>query len=153
MEGDRGQYEMIDVDLKQKNQSWQETLPYETDVISNKDSTTSGSHEFSIYDSYFVDIFGLVGSATVIIALAVVLSRYDHQPTPGWNNVSLNTIASWMSTVIRFLLLIAVSRSIGQLKWIWLATKPRQIKDIGDLDSASRGAWGSLQVLLSTKLW
>lgn len=37
---------------------------------------------------------------------------------------------------------------ISQFKWLWF-DRPRELADIERLDRASRGAWGSLQLLFS----
>lgn len=42
-----------------------------------------------------------------------------------------------------------LSRSIGQMKWIWLLQRPRRaLSDIKTFDAASRGALGSIELIV-----
>ncbi|GKT48240.1 uncharacterized protein ColSpa_08421 [Colletotrichum spaethianum] len=64
--------------------------------------------------------------------------------------LTLNTLIAFLATLARAAFVIPVSESISQLKWLWYRDE-RPLKDFQDFDSASRGPWGSLQLLKTTK--
>jgi hypothetical protein len=71
----------------------------------------------------------------------------------------LEVIALFLSAVLlaatlaRALVLLPVSRSLGQLKWTWFATRSRNLADVQSFDDASRGVIGSTQLLFSRRGW
>jgi hypothetical protein len=67
--------------------------------------------------------------------------------------MSLNTLVAWMGTLSRALVLLPISRSIGQLKWTWFTTRSRNLADVRYFDDASRGVIGSIQLLFSSRGW
>lgn len=126
---------------KSKRRSWQlPQLPRWLTVIRNR------ANEWSVWE-----IIGLAGSALLLLAIVIILNQHDNKRLQTWKNVSLNTVISWLSTVSRLLVLIPLSTSIGQLKWIWIASKKRQLADLAVFESASRGMLGSLSLLWMSK--
>ncbi|TDZ54061.1 hypothetical protein CTRI78_v006493 [Colletotrichum trifolii] len=65
---------------------------------------------------------------------------------------TLNTLVAFLATLARAAFVTPVSESLSQLKWIWFR-QPRTLKDFQDFDAASRGVWGSLLLLKTTKGW
>jgi len=65
--------------------------------------------------------------------------------------VSLNTIVSRLSTFAKGCILLLLSRSIGQLKWICFRSRRQRLSDLRTFDSASRGALGSAELLWMQK--
>ncbi|KAI3558115.1 hypothetical protein CABS01_02675 [Colletotrichum abscissum] len=97
-------------------------------------------------------IWSIISIASVA-ALAGVLSRFDGQRLPEWPlGLTLNTLIAFLATLARAAFVIPVSESLSQLKWLWYR-KARPLKDFQDFDSASRGPWGSIQLLKTTKGW
>ncbi|KAK1995865.1 hypothetical protein LX36DRAFT_712817 [Colletotrichum falcatum] len=93
-------------------------------------------------------------SVASVAALAGVLSRFDGQPLPRWPlGLTLNTLIAFLATLARASFIIPVSDSVSQLKWLWYRDAPRPLRDFQDFDAASRGAWGSLQLLKTTRGW
>jgi len=107
----------------------------------------------SLEDWWVLEVVALFLSAVLLSATAVLLRHYDDKPQPGWEMTSLNTLVAWMGTLSRALVLLPVSRSLGQLKWTWFATRPRSLADVQSFDDASRGVIGSTQLLLSRRGW
>jgi len=115
------------------------------------------------------EIFGIVGSALCIIGLCLFVRQYDGQPLPSWAykqapgtiligtppsnrpSVSLNSIIGLFSTAGKVMLLIPITRGLGQLKWVWFSEEHRQLSDFEVFDSATRGASGSLFLLWTLK--
>jgi hypothetical protein len=44
---------------------------------------------------------GIIVSSTLLVALVIVLRRYEGNREPAWNHMSLNTLIAWVSTVAR----------------------------------------------------
>ncbi|KAL1616239.1 hypothetical protein SLS54_008532 [Diplodia seriata] len=89
------------------------------------------------------ELFGIVGSAVALGGIILVLRLYQDKPQPSWEHISLNALISWLSTVAKLLILIPISRSLGQLKWVWFKQRHMPLLDMEVFDSASRGVMGS----------
>lgn len=103
----------------------------------------------SLANYWVLELAGLVFSAALLEAITVLLMRYDGKPQPHWNMITLNAVVSGFGTLARILILVPVTRSLGQLKWTWLATRRRELADLQLFDAASRGVTGSVTLLLS----
>lgn len=90
---------------------------------------------------------------TTFACLMIILLYANNRQQRRWvdRKLSLNTIVAIMSTVSRALMIVSISASVGQYKWIWLTRKPRLLNSIEIIDSASRGFLGSLRLLWSVK--
>jgi hypothetical protein len=88
------------------------------------------------------EVLAMLLSSGLLVAIIVVLARYNHSPQPIWRYVSLNSMISWLSTISKGCVLFSISEGIGQLKWVWFARKSRPLIDLGTFDGASRGIWG-----------
>ncbi|PWY69787.1 hypothetical protein BO70DRAFT_382492 [Aspergillus heteromorphus CBS 117.55] len=101
-----------------------------------------------ILDTWFWEIISLGFSITLFIVIVVFLKVYDQHEMPTFPlGLTLNTIVSILATGSKSSLLCMISTSIGQLKWIWFQAKKRPLYDMQYFDDASRGPWGSMQVL------
>ncbi|KAJ5193145.1 hypothetical protein N7449_009287 [Penicillium cf. viridicatum] len=93
-----------------------------------------------------------IGSVTLavvgLVLLVAFLITINNAPyATGQYTVSPNTIVSIIITIIKAALLVSVSSCLGQLKWN-LFQNPAPLYHIQVIDQASRGPWGSLEVLL-----
>jgi hypothetical protein len=100
---------------------------------------------------WFWEMVGLLGSALTMVAIVVLLDKYNFKRQPTWKTVSLNTVVAWLSVLAKLLVFIPLSTAIGQLKWVWFADGRRDLADLGVFDSASRGVLGSIGLLWRTK--
>ncbi|KAK1990633.1 hypothetical protein LX36DRAFT_531475, partial [Colletotrichum falcatum] len=91
----------------------------------------------------FLSIFLAFSSLAAILA---ILSIHQGQPLPQWPRfVSINSLVAVFSAILKAALVMPVAEAgIGQLKWSWFLSQPREIRDIGLFDQASRGPWGSI---------
>lgn len=83
-------------------------------------------------------------------AVVGILAAYDTKSLASWNfvlNISLNTLIAILSTFSRTALMIPVASGISQLKWIHLVGASRPLRDVQIFDDASRGPWGSLELI------
>ncbi|KAH7391646.1 hypothetical protein BKA64DRAFT_747158 [Cadophora sp. MPI-SDFR-AT-0126] len=97
------------------------------------------------------ELLSLVGTTMSLVAIVIVLNHYDGQPSPKWPyEITLNTLVSVFSTLLKALMMMAVAECISQLKWIWFKD-PRSLMDLTTFENASRGPWGSAQLLFTLK--
>jgi len=101
------------------------------------------------HDTWLPEVLGIIISASCLIALAAVLFAFDGQSSPQlrWG-LTLNAVISILATASRTALLAVVAATIGQLKWCWF-TASKRLQDMQSFDNASRGALGSVTMLLS----
>lgn len=88
-----------------------------------------------------------VSSYALLIALIVVLRRFDRRPGPD----SLNTIVAIIATTCRAMTVVPIAEGLSQLKWNSFARSERPLADLYIFDQASRGPFGSLMLLLRAK--
>lgn len=108
-------------------------------------------------DWWWAEILCAVIGTVLIIALCLVLNRYDGKPSPTFGEafgsaLTINTIVAILGTAAKAALLYPVAECVGQLKWIWFSKKHRSLNDMATFDQASRGIWGGLELLWTTKL-
>ncbi|KAI1076771.1 hypothetical protein F5B20DRAFT_572619 [Whalleya microplaca] len=90
-------------------------------------------------------------SSLALAAIIVTIAITDEKPLPQWPmNITLNSFVSFMSTLMKAALLIPVTESISQLKWVWFK-RAKSMDDIQTFDEASRGSWGSMKLIFMTK--
>jgi Protein of unknown function (DUF3176) len=95
-----------------------------------------------------VEILGWLGSLGCFIAIFVFLRVLDHRPLPSLRyGITPNAIIGLLASFVQILLLVPVTSSIGQLKWL-RALRRRPIYTFQALDRASRGPWGSFLLLI-----
>jgi len=137
--------------------SQSESLLKTSDSTSTKRPQPGRSRPTSVYAIYvqnwwLVELLSILLGIAAIVALCLVLRKYDGKPVPRTNtvfgvNITLNTLVSILSTISRAALLLSVSECISQLKWSWYLHRQRPLGDLDIFDGASRGAWGGLQLL------
>lgn len=83
-------------------------------------------------------------------AVVGVLVANEDKSLSSWTFVfgtSLNTLIATLSTLSRAALMVPVASCISQLKWIHLIGASRPLKDAQVFEDASRGPWGSLELM------
>lgn len=96
-------------------------------------------------------------SCLLILAIPFIilatLYPHDGQPLPQWPfQISVNTLLSVYSIALRGGLSFIAASCIGQLQWVWFS-QGRPLYDLVRYDNAGRGAWGSLQILWTHRLY
>lgn len=84
-------------------------------------------------------------------ALITVLAVFDRKHIFYWHKVTLNTVVSVISTAAKAPIMFVIAESISQWKWIIFFRKRHRLIGFQNMDSASRGPWGSLKLLWSRK--
>ncbi|KAH7093060.1 hypothetical protein FB567DRAFT_162614 [Paraphoma chrysanthemicola] len=99
---------------------------------------------------WLFEIVSVTTSAICMAVIIVILVSLKDQPLSKWP-LGL-TIITVLSKIASAALILPISEAIGQLKWSWFHGK--ESKDAFDFeifDKASRGAWGSVLLLIRTK--
>jgi len=105
-----------------------------------------------MYNWWLWEISGAILSMAAIIAIIAVLASHDGGVLLEWNySITINSLISLFATVAKAALLLPVGQVIGQLKWIWFHQRARRLDHLQTFDDASRGPWGALQLLYSTR--
>ncbi|KAF2994916.1 hypothetical protein E8E13_000457 [Curvularia kusanoi] len=90
--------------------------------------------------SYIISTLALAGLVTTLLA-------HQNKPLPQWPQlVTINSILSLFSLLIRACVGVVLAEGISQSKWNWYH-KPNRLDHIDRIDSASRGSWGAITLL------
>ncbi|KAJ5087648.1 hypothetical protein N7456_011264 [Penicillium angulare] len=100
--------------------------------------------------SWTWEILSCLSASAFFVAIIVVLWYYDGRSMPDWPyGITLNAMVSVFSTIMKASLAFIVAECLAQLKWSWFRGG-NKLSDLAMLDAGSRGALGSLRVLLKT---
>lgn len=113
-------------------------------INTSEDKTRGNAFRVS---SWALEIVTLALATGIIVAMFITLGMYDNQVTPDWS-INVNTIVSILTAVLRACILFVVANVIGQAKWAWF-DKTRPLAHIERFDNASRGIFGSFQLLVT----
>lgn len=97
------------------------------------------------------EILAITLSTGLLLSIVVIGAKFNKQPQPSWRYMSLNSMISWLSTLSKACVLFAISEGLGQLKWVWFAQRKRAMSDIRTFDAASRGIYGSAELIWSMR--
>lgn len=104
------------------------------------------------FRDWYWELIAAVFSLACVVAIVVILRTYQEKSLSSWHfyfDTTPNTIIALLSTLSRTALIVPVASCISQLKWIHLASSPRRLREFQVLDEASRGPWGSLNLIWS----
>lgn len=97
--------------------------------------------------AWLLHILAILGSGLSMIAIGILLARYNDQPIFDWNGVTLNAIIAVLSVMSKATLAYTLSECLGQVKWIWFSSQQRPLSDIDLIDGESRGPLGCFKIL------
>ncbi|KAK2626365.1 hypothetical protein QTJ16_004627 [Diplocarpon rosae] len=113
--------------------------------------STYKPHTWDFIFNWKWEILSLCGTTMALVAIIIVLAHYNGEPSPRWPyEITLNTLVSVFSTLLKALMMLTVAECISQLKWIWFKS-PRSLADLTTFENASRGPWGSINLLFALK--
>ncbi|KAK5125934.1 hypothetical protein LTR85_011289 [Meristemomyces frigidus] len=100
------------------------------------------------------EILSAAASISAFVAIIVVLKRYDERTIPTLPlGVTLNGLVSILAAISKATMMTAIAAAIAQCRWLRFAGKrPRKLRELQVFDDASRGPFGSLVLLYSTRL-
>ncbi|KAF2831318.1 hypothetical protein CC86DRAFT_314581 [Ophiobolus disseminans] len=95
------------------------------------------------------EVLSCVFALLSLIGLVATLIAHQGKPLPQWPKlISLNSIISLFSLLIRTGVCVVLAEGISQSKWMWYR-KARKLDDMERFDSASRGAFGAFLLLIN----
>jgi hypothetical protein len=104
-----------------------------------------------MYGSWTWEIISIIFSMLCMAAIVGVLLVYHSRPAPTLpTGITLNALISLLATILKAAMLVSVASCISQSKWQWFC-RPRKLIYFNILDEASRGPWGSLDLLWKTR--
>ena len=104
---------------------------------------------------WLFEFFALTVSLLAMIGMILLLVFTKGSPPPVWEirpphtkplAVTLNSVLSIFSTLVKSTVLIPVVASLGELKWLWFR-KGRSLGDMQVYDGAAKGPLGALAML------
>ncbi|KAK1585251.1 uncharacterized protein LY79DRAFT_591627 [Colletotrichum navitas] len=106
---------------------------------------------------YVWEVFGILISGLAIVAICMVVSHFDGKQVPDWEakvpyrkekfRLTINSLLSMLSVLGSTCAMIPVTKSLGQLKYLWFMEQDRKLADLEVFDSASRGKFGSAMLI------
>lgn len=118
---------------------------HDTDT-SSEDNKMRGKNLFRL-SSWTREIVNLALATGILVAMFITLGMYDNQVAPDWS-INVNTIVSILTAILRACMLFVLANVIGQAKWAWF-DQTRPLAHLERFDNASRGLFGSLQLLFT----
>ncbi|KAH0367098.1 hypothetical protein KCU65_g4863, partial [Aureobasidium melanogenum] len=102
------------------------------------------------YLSWQQETWAMIFSLACLIAVAVIMAWIDGKRLSIWHwAIQPNAVISVLIVSSKAALMISTASCVSQLKWTHFQQKPRTLKDLEGFDDASRGAYGSLRLLMS----
>lgn len=111
-------------------------------------------HPYHIFRLWASEIVCIILATGLVSAITIILAIYNGAPVPDWGtSINLNALLAFLSTILRAVLVVIVSRIISQRKWEWFGRKqPRPLSNLQQFDAGSRGVMGALRLII-TVLW
>jgi hypothetical protein len=106
---------------------------------------------------WLFEIFALVISTLALLGLVILLQVTNGEKVPNWTirpkhtkafTVTINSVISIFSTLVKSTVIIPVAACMGELKWLWF-NAGHSLTDIQVFDSAARGPLGAVIMLWS----
>lgn len=113
----------------------------------NKAETKNHGKKTHPLFTWWIEITACVIGLISLLAMVVTLYPHQGKPLPEWPfGLSINTLLSIYSFVLKAAIPIAVSSCLCQLQWSWFSIE-RPLIDVVRYDSAAKGFLGSVQWL------
>ncbi|KAI1771527.1 hypothetical protein F4818DRAFT_454647 [Hypoxylon cercidicola] len=102
---------------------------------------------------WWSEITAVVIAVTSLAGLLGVLARYNGLAlTDRTFYLQPNSVVAALTTIIKLEIILSVSMCFSELKWQHFST-PRRLDELQVLDDASRGEWGSLNLMFRMRSW
>ncbi|KAJ3493449.1 hypothetical protein NLG97_g4719 [Lecanicillium saksenae] len=95
------------------------------------------------------EILSLLFATLSLACIIIILRVYEDRQLEDWTpRISINAVISILSAVFKGSLAVPITEGISQLKWLIFAKRPQKLSEFDVYDKASRGAWGSVMMIL-----
>lgn len=99
----------------------------------------------NLISDWNLELFALISSTVSLSALIILLAYQDNEPLSTWTvPLSLNTVVSILSVIIKTPLAFTVGTCLGQGKWAWFSKRQGPLSAFVAIEEAGRGPLGSL---------
>jgi hypothetical protein len=89
-----------------------------------------------------------ISSFAALLAICILLKAFDGKAQPDWPyEITINSAVSWLTATMKGMLLVPAAACISQSTWVHYASRQHNLETLVTFDSASRGPWGSAQLL------
>ncbi|KAH8894727.1 hypothetical protein GQ53DRAFT_821082 [Thozetella sp. PMI_491] len=127
------------------------SAPTKTPPGNKESDERSARTRFWGWSIWLVELFFLFISFAAFFAVVVVLKIFDGKPLPSLSlHLTPNTLIAFLATISKAALMLPIAEAISQCKWDWFRDK-KPISDFQVFDQASRGIWGSINLLGVTR--
>lgn len=135
----------------------------------NKESKTL-SKKYSLFldkleDFWILDLTCIILSGLGLVGMAIFLFHFDGEPAPNWSHtfghlsstkkaarITFNAILELFSRFSTIFFTYILTRSLGQLTWIWFTKRDRQLTDFSLFHQAlARHEMGALKLIWKLK--
>lgn len=105
-------------------------------------------------DSWATEYIAMAAAVVTFAGITLILGLYGGLPLRQWPySIQINTVLSTLAIVMKAFMLVSVGACLGQLKWLWYTHRYNSLEDFQVFDTASRGPWGAIRLLLRLKFW
>ncbi|KAI2615550.1 hypothetical protein GGR54DRAFT_612919 [Hypoxylon sp. NC1633] len=103
-------------------------------------------------DRWLFEGMASIISTASLAGIIITLALHADRPLPRWPfSITINALISTLATISRSALLVSVTAALGQRTWARLNKGQHPLSDLETYDGASRGPWGSIILLWSTR--
>ncbi|KAI1384856.1 uncharacterized protein F4822DRAFT_446033 [Hypoxylon trugodes] len=114
---------------------------------------THTSKSINLLTIWWLEAASCLLVVAMIVALVGTICPYQDRPLPRWPSIlSINSVFAFYSEVMRAAMILVLGECLSQLKWSWFAKQPRPLGHLEHYDNASRGLWGSFELLWAIRL-
>jgi hypothetical protein len=111
--------------------------------------TNPAHRQQHVLRSWMIELASLAIAAGFLVAIWIIIGRYDGQPIPEWSlAINLSTLVSFLAVGFRVATISPVAAIMAQQKWLWMSRKPWPLLDLEHIDNASNTITGSTHLLL-----
>lgn len=97
---------------------------------------------------WWQELVSIIASFGCIVAVIIILRMVQDKPTDQWTFfISLNATIAALITAAKSTAMLSVAACISQWKWAYFRSKRRRLADLDIIEEASRGPYGSVQML------
>lgn len=102
------------------------------------------------HDTWLQEAFGTVVGTICFILFVWILHHFDKRTLRSWPlEITIGAVISILVTIMDAALTLPLSSAFGQLKWILVNGRKQTLRTMQQVDTASRSASGSINLLLS----
>jgi hypothetical protein len=106
---------------------------------------------FSLIRTWWLEISSCLLFLAAFVSIIATVHTFSGKRPPNWRyGLTLNAFISIELVILKAAMLLVVAEGLGQLKWSWFG-RERILHDLTTYESASRGPWGALLLLLKLR--